>query len=110
MPMSFVVYSLGLFNVCRDTLCVNACFVTLLILFYNSSTSTMQPELPSIENLVKEKTILQERIAEIKDQLRHVSMTMQTKTISYCCSKQSKYLLAQPIMTPRAWVVDFGVQ
>ncbi|KAG8276345.1 hypothetical protein J6590_067660 [Homalodisca vitripennis] len=43
-------------DVCRGTRYVNAC----------------GPELPTIENLVKENSILQEKIAELKEQLRHV--------------------------------------
>ncbi|KAG8305231.1 hypothetical protein J6590_099165 [Homalodisca vitripennis] len=77
-----------------------------------SSTSTLQPELPTIENLVKENTILQEQIAELKEQLRHVidhtiendkRLLQYTGQIFIVNSPQS-------VMTPRASVADFGTQ
>ncbi|KAG8335273.1 hypothetical protein J6590_072669 [Homalodisca vitripennis] len=77
-----------------------------------SSTSTLQPELPTIENLVKENSILQEKIAELKEQLRHVidhtiendkRLLQYTDEIFVVNSPQS-------VMTTRASVADFGTQ
>ncbi|KAG8305436.1 hypothetical protein J6590_069774 [Homalodisca vitripennis] len=77
-----------------------------------SSTSNLQPELPTIENLVKENAILQEKIDKLKEQLRHVidcTIENDKRLLQYT---DQIFVANSPrsIMTPRASVTDFGTQ
>ncbi|KAG8251620.1 hypothetical protein J6590_075508 [Homalodisca vitripennis] len=101
-------------DVCRGIRYVNACGVTLPILFDSGHLFYVyptQPELPTIEDLVKENSILQENIADLKEQLRYVidhtiendkRLLQYTDQIFVVNSPQS-------VMTPRASVANFTI-